>query len=47
LRNPITGFDGCCACAASGQATAAPPPPRTPRNSRRLIPCPRTQEPAF
>ena len=33
LRNPITGFDGCCACAASGHAAAAPP--SSVMNSRR------------
>jgi hypothetical protein len=34
LRNPITGIAGCCARAASGQATA---PPRVAMNSRRLM----------
>ena len=34
LRNPITGIAGCCARAASGQATAAPPRPAM--NARRL-----------
>ena len=32
--HPITGIAGCCARAASGQATAVP---RSVRNSRRLI----------
>ena len=35
LTKPITGFAGCCACTASGQATAAPP--RSVMNSRRLM----------
>jgi hypothetical protein len=35
-RNPITGFAGCCAPAASGQVAAAAPP-TTLRNSRRLM----------
>ena len=34
-RNPITGIAGCCARAASGQATAAPP--NNVMNSRRLM----------
>src|SRR5215467_15961255 len=33
LRNPITGIAGCCARAASGNATAAPPSAAS--NSRR------------
>jgi hypothetical protein len=34
-RNPITGIAGCCALAASGQATAVPP--SSVMNSRRFI----------
>jgi hypothetical protein len=33
-RRPITGIAGCCACVASGQATAPPTPAM---NSRRRI----------
>jgi hypothetical protein len=42
LRNPITGTAGCCAPAASGQATALPSPAM---NWRLLIESPRRRSP--